>query len=282
MVAGLTVDQMLRLGWFDSICSHKTTYMYYLVQSNLFKERNFDLLMHYLRTTGLEHEVIKWVPFQEEIAINTDRKDIVVFGGVSLAAAAKKYDWKPGIFYNELHDMETYMKHYKDHMLNSDGVCISSQDDLPEGLPDVFFARPTRDTKLFSGGLFSKKGWNESMKAYMELKKGLDHDVRIFVSGDKPYIQQEFRCWVVDNKVITASQYKLGRLVTTKNYDHDQKLINFAQSMVDIYAPSRAFVIDVCLYKGEFKVVEINCINSAGFYDANMTKLIDALENMKY
>lgn len=252
--------------------------MYYIVQENLFKERNFDILINYFQKNKMEYEVIKWIPFQEDIEIKTDRKDIIVFGGVSLAKAAKKYDWNPGVFYNELHDMEIYMKHYGDHMLNSDGVCISSQDDLPEDLPEVFFARPTRDSKLFSGGMFSKKNWNTTMKGYMELKNGKEHNVRLFLSSDKPYIQQEFRCWIVDGKVITVSQYKLGHLVTTKNYDHDTKLITFAQKMVDIYTPSKAFVLDVCIYKGEFKVVEINCINSAGFYDANMTKLIQAFE----
>lgn len=252
--------------------------MYYIVQQNLFKEKNFDILMNILSRRNLGHEVIRWIPFQEDIQINTDRKDIIVFGGVSLARAAQKYEWKPGVFYNENHDMEIYSKYYGTHMLNSDGKVISSQDELPEDLPDVFFARPTQDTKLFSGGLFSRKGWEENMRAYMELKKGLEHDVRIFVASDKEYIQQEIRCWVVDSKVVTISQYKLGILVTAKNLDHEQESIDFAQSMVDIYSPSSAFVLDICKYQGEYKIVEINCINSAGFYDADMNKLIDAFE----
>jgi hypothetical protein len=254
--------------------------MYYIVQENLFKERNFDILINFFKKKKMPYEVIKWIPFQEDIDIRTDRKDIICFGGVSLVQAALKYGWEPGIFHNDNHDMEVYMKYYREHILNSDGVCISSQDSLPEDLPDIFFARPTRDTKLFNGGLFSKKGWNESMRAYMELKKGLEHDVRIFVAGDKNYIQKEIRCWVVDSKVITISQYKLGNLVIAKNHDHDQEVINFAQTVVDLYSPSKAFVLDTCLYQGEYKVVEINCINSAGFYEANMSKLIQALENL--
>lgn len=256
--------------------------MYYIVQQNLFKERNFDILINLLQKQKLGYEIIKWIPFQEEIDIKTDRKDIICFGGVSIAKAAQKYGWKPGIFYNDLHDMESYMKYYGEHMLNSDGVCISSQDPLPDHLPDIFFARPTRDTKLFNGGLFSRKGWEDNMRAYMELKKGLDHDIRIFVASDKEYIQKEIRCWVVNGKVITASQYKLGIIVTTKNYDHEEEAINFAQKMVNIHSPSKAFVLDICLYQGEYKVVEINCINSAGFYDADMHKLINAFENLSY
>jgi len=252
--------------------------MYYIVQKNLFREKNFDILINLFQRWKIEYEIIDWIPFQEEITIHTDRKDIMCFGGVSLAKAAIKYNWNPGIFYNENHDMEVYFQHYKEHMLNSDGFFIRSQDELPASLPEVFFARPADDTKLFSGGLFSKKGWDDTMKAYLTLKKGLEHDVKIFVASDKDYIAKEIRCWVVEGKVVTMSQYKLGILVTQKNYDHDEDARAFAQKMVDIYTPSRAFVLDICLYQGEWKVVEINCINSAGFYDANMDKLLTALE----
>lgn len=255
--------------------------MYYIVQENLFKERNFDILINYFINNKMDYEIIKWIPFQENLEIKTDRTDVLVFGGVSLTKVAIEKKWKPGVFYNENHDMEIYMRHYGEHMLNSDGVVFSSHEELPTVLPNVFFARPTQDTKLFSGGLFSRKGWEESMRAYMELKKGLEHNVRIFAASDKEYIQKEIRCWVVDGKVVTASQYKLGNLVTTKNYDHEIEAINFAQKMVDIYQPSRAFVLDICLHQDTYKVVEINCINSAGFYDANMNKLIQAFEAMK-
>lgn len=253
--------------------------MYYILQENLFKEENFNKLVSYLDKNAIPYEIIKWLPFQEDIEVHTDRKDIICFGGVSLTKAAVKYGWWPGVFYNSNHDMEVYMKWYGDHMLNSDGTVISSEDPLPDNLPDIFFARPTQDTKLFNGGLFSHKGWNENMRAYIDMKKGLESGTRIFVAPDKEYIAKEVRCWVVEGKVVTTSLYKLGILGHQKNYDHEEDAVAFAQSMVDIWYPSRAFVLDICLYQGEWKVVEINCINSAGFYDANMTKLINALEN---
>lgn len=253
--------------------------MYYVIQQNLFREANYDKLMSYLEKNRIQHEVIKWIPFQEDIEVHTDRKDIMCFGGVSLAKAAIKYGWEPGIFYNENHDMEVYFNKYKDHMLNSDGYFIRSHEDLPAPLPETFFARPAEDTKLFNGGLFTKKGWNQNMKAYLDLKKGLEHDVKIFVAPDKEYIAKEVRCWVVDNKVITTSMYKLGILPHQKNYDHEQDAVQFAQRMVNIFAPSKAFVLDICLHQGEWKVVEINCINSAGFYEANMAMLINALDS---
>lgn len=54
---------------------------------------------------------------------------------------------------------------------------------------------------------------------------------------------------------------------------------NYARDMARIYCPAKAFVLDICLYQDEYKIVEINCINCSGFYDADMSKLIQALEN---
>lgn len=59
--------------------------------------------------------------------------------------------------------------------------------------------------------------------------------------------------------------------------------MKFCEEMIKIYQLADAFVIDICevLIDGErrYKIVEAGCINSAGFYQANMQKLIDALEN---
>ena len=45
------------------------------------------------------------------------------------------------------------------------------------------------------------------------------------------------------------------------------------------WRPAEAFVLDVCDTPDGIKVVEINTINSAGFYAADVQKLVFALEN---
>lgn len=258
--------------------------MHYLIQSNLFRESNFHVLIDILTRHNLSHEIIEYRPFSYEIDYQSDRKDIFVFGSVSMTHAASNHGWVPGVFYNDKHDMEIYMKQYGDYMLNSDGTCISYIDPLPEYLPYTFFARPTRDTKVFSGQLFTTDSWNDwkNVTLAADVVKNITDETRIFVAPLKSFIQKEIRCWVVDGKVVTISQYKLGDKVIQQNYDHEQEAVDFAQRMVDIYCPSRAFVLDICLYRGEYKIVEINCINCAGFYDANMFKLIEALEGMEF
>jgi hypothetical protein len=58
----------------------------------------------------------------------------------------------------------------------------------------------------------------------------------------------------------------------------DEGALEFCKKMINIYALAEAFVMDICEVlidnKPEYKIIECGCINSAGFYKANMPKLI--------
>ena len=65
--------------------------------------------------------------------------------------------------------------------------------------------------------------------------------------------------------------------------DIDSDVISYAEKMIAIWQPARAFVIDIALVRGgEFKIVEINNINSAGFYACDIQKFVFAIENMAF
>lgn len=185
-----------------------------------------------------------------------------------------------GSMLNENHDYEVYSDKFGlENMLNGDGFVISFTDKLPTE-DNEFFARPTKDTKVFSGQIFSKKSWNNYLKTCNDSDSVniITDETKILVAPLKN-IQQEVRCWVVGGKVVTASRYKIGDRVIYKNYDDELLFINFAQRMVDKFQVADAFVIDVCLADGNLKVIEVNNINSAGFYECNLYKLIESLEN---
>ena len=254
--------------------------MIYLIQNNTFQERHFDMLIQNLERLGLEYEICKYIPFLHEVEFKTERKDVWCFGAYSMMETNKKYDWYPGCMINKNHDFEVYGKEYGDYMLNSDAQIMEFTDPIPDGDQwNEFFARPTMDAKIFSGTIFSRDNWNKYV-AEASANDAVEHITsvtKIMISSLKN-IQQEIRCWVVAGKVVTISQYKLGCVVSYKNLDHDQEAWDFAQKMVDMYQPARAFVIDICRTSEGFKIVEINCINGCGFYDMNSQKLLMALE----
>jgi len=59
----------------------------------------------------------------------------------------------------------------------------------------------------------------------------------------------------------------------------DQEALDWAQSMVNIFSLADAFVIDICLTNSGWKIVEAGCINSAGFYHADLQKMLLAIED---
>ncbi len=271
--------------------------MFYVIQENTFKERHFDLLLETLNRYGIGHEVVKYIPFHYDIfewydsalhaddpdfkptRYNTTETKVFCFGADGLAKAAKLRGWVPGSMLNSNHDYNVYGPAFGfENMLNGDGYVINFGDPIPFD-DESFFVRPTLDTKSFSGQIFTREAWND----YTQLTEDtnclqvLTDETQVLVSTLKN-IQQEVRCWVVDGKVVTASRYKIGDRVQYLNYDHESFYVDFAQRMVDKFQVADAFVIDVCLADDQLKVVEVNSINAAGFYDCNIEKLITALE----
>lgn len=255
--------------------------MHYVIQENLFKESHYETLIEYLERYGLSYETVPFRPFTGELQFKTDRKDVWFFGSVNGANVIKQYDWYPGSMSNDNHDFEVYAGKYgMDNMLNGDGTIQMISEPLPEDLPYFFFARPAKDTKTFSGGLFNHETWADWIKDLDDsnLMQDVLAETKVLVASLKDNIQQEIRCWIVGGKVVTMSQYKLGTKVKYQNMDDNFAAREYAQSMADIYCPAEAFVLDICMSNDDYKIVEINGINCSGFYDGDMSKLLQALE----
>jgi len=250
--------------------------MYYLIQENLYRDFHEEHLIDTLQKMDLDFELFKIIPFTEELKLKTNRKDIMVFGAVKASHLAKNYNWYPGSFYNENHDYTIYSKYYRENMLNWDSTIQKFGD--PVNIDTDFFVRPTGDNKYFKGEIYSKENWDYFVN--FSLANGhsnsLNYNTPIQICPYKE-IYQEYRSFIVKGKVIETSMYKLG-IRSIRKRCIDQEIIDFAQSMVDLYQISDAFVMDICRCESGLKIVECNCINSAGFYDIDMCKLIFSLE----
>jgi hypothetical protein len=240
--------------------------MFYIIQENVFREQHYDMLEKSLNRMGRSHAKVRIFPFVEKIikledltlqdsGYNVDdlpefdpgRKDIFVFGSIKLARIVKKKGWSPGYMMNENHDYLVYKEHYKDNLLNYDSRIFKISDKF-EWTPDERkFIRPTQDTKSFTGQVFYEQEWEEHMQHNLRNYKSeiFNEETLIQVSSVKK-IYKEIRFWVVDGKVITGSQYRLGNQTIYDEYYEDEAK-EFAQSMVDKFQLAKAFVIDVCL-----------------------------------
>lgn len=254
--------------------------MYYVIQENTFKEENHHVLIETLDRLNINYEIVKVRPFIEDFKFKTKQKNVFCFGSVKMSRLAKKYGWFPGSLLNENHDYRVYSKYYKENLLNYDSKIQRFGDDINE---DIFFVRPCEDTKYFTGKVYTKDEWIFWKENFYKIgaETSLTDDTEIQVSTPKT-ITKEFRFWIVDGEVITGSLYRMGNWIK-RSENVDEGALEFCKQMINIYQLADAFVMDICEVlindKPEYKIIECGCINSAGFYLANMPKLIDAIEN---
>ena len=226
----------------------------------------------------MEYELVKVLPFVEDIKFDTDRTDVFCFGALKMARLAPKYNWNPGVYMTENHDYLVYKDYYKDNLLNYDSKIHKFGDDIL--LRDYSFIRPTKDTKVFTGKVFERNDWVKFRD--QQLTNGhsttLDKDTEIQVSTTK-MIQKEYRFFIVKGVIITGSLYRLGNRVVYDSFI-EKGAIDFCYEMIDEFQLADAFVMDICLVNNEWKIIECGCINCAGFYASDIQKLLMALDTM--
>lgn len=214
-------------------------------------------------------------------------------GSYSLARVAKQQEWLPGAFLDNL-DFEIQYKHWGNHMLNHDAhICRFA--DVPEQ-PVPFFMRPVHDTKAFSGLVTdypSYLEWRANLERMPETVDPVNDPLGVnLMTLDTPVmvckkkeIYSETRCWVIDRKVVTASLCKVGTLVRyeeVRGTGWDNDLIKYAENRASDWSPNRAYVMDVAESPRGREIIEINCLNCAGWYRCDVNKLVMALASMQF
>lgn len=272
--------------------------MHWVLQENIFNEAAWGKLIETLERFNISYSEHKVIPFIGELVPEPPPlKNVICFGSYSMRHTAKVNQWSPGVFDLFDSNFNEQMKHWGHLMLNADSIVCKFKDaDWDSGDK---FVRPIDDSKYFAGAVFDLeefKTWQKNV-CVLELDYGnsLTADTLIQVSTPKK-IYAEYRCWVVDRKIVTVSMYKRGDKVIYQNVDDGTgdevrrfatqvlKTSNCSTSITlsmgnDGWQPARAFCLDVCETPDGWKIVEINTINSCGFYAANITELVLILEH---
>jgi len=261
--------------------------MFWVLQSDQFHENGREVMIQTLERFGIPYAVTQIIPFSQTDSNDpyshqlspevTSEKPIITNGSIMLSKVAKYRGWQPGGFLNDNFDYEVWFPHFKDHLLNRDAVFS----DVASANPDMedIFVRPTLDSKSFNGQVMTRdefSAWQKDVLAGMNTF--VKPDTKIIYSPAKN-IGQEHRHFIVDGEVITSSRYKLGGY---SNFSEgcDRAVSWFAWQMAELWAPARAFVLDTYIAGDEIGIVELGCICNAGFYKADVQKLVMALDSM--
>lgn len=271
--------------------------MLHIIQENVFREEHYDDIIYAIDRLGLDYKIVRVYPYIDkavevkdipdnylgdiddlpDVSIG-DAEKVWCWGSLKISRYAKIRGWTPGVIIDDNYDYTEYSKWWKDYLLNWDSTIqkLSDPIDFNNGLK---FLRPTADSKAFTGAVYDEEKWNNTKKAYLDdvSYSQFSSDTLIQVSSVKN-IQKEIRLWIVNKTVITGSIYQLnGRFHT--NPDIDPEATQFANKVIARGNLADAWVLDVCLSNGEWKVMEAGCINHAGFYKADLQKLVIAIED---
>lgn len=267
--------------------------MLHLIQDKLFTQTNYENLISSLNRLNVNYKIVRVFPYIDKVV---DLKDITeindieslveleikepvwCWGSTNLTKICKKNGWLPGTMLNENHDYLYYRNIWKDDLLNYDSV-ISTIGDKIEWDTVYKFIRPTEDSKAFTGGIFDIEKWNNTKECYLNnpAYSKFNKDTKIQI-GNIKNIQKEIRFWIVKDEIVTFSYYRLGGNSYLNN-EVEPDAIKFVEKMISIGSVADAWVLDICLSDGEWKIVEVNCVNHSGFYSSDIDKIVNSIVN---
>jgi hypothetical protein len=254
--------------------------MHWVLQNNLFEEAGWQALVNALERLELSHSVHKVVPFVGELIppVTVTHDNVICIGSYSMRHVAKRHGWSPGVFDLIDRDFSAQLARWGDHLLNAGSVVTRFAD--VRFTEAAAFVRPTTDSKSFAGKVFERAEFEAWQRAIAQLGPTdgstltVDTEVQM---AQTAVIFAEYRFWVVKGQLVTRSLYKRGRRAFASS-DVDVAVEAYARARVAEWQPHEAFVIDVCETDRGMKIVELNTLNAAGFYAADMQKLVVALE----
>jgi len=247
----------------------------WIVQKNLGDQ---TALMAALDAEDIPHRDIIHIPFSNELPDVEWNGPVICYGAtrfITTALAAGR--WKPGAFF----DPETFRHsvahaHYGKALLNHVARVLPMSEFRrePHAPDDLFFLRPDADLKDFPGALLE---WREFEDWYGHVSAGgvlFEPSIPVVV-GAPIRIAREWRLFMLEGKCLAATQYRQeGRLAIKEGAP--PAVVAFAESLARTWMPAPVAVYDVALSYEEFRLglLEINCFNSAGFYAADVRRIV--------
>lgn len=259
--------------------------MHFLIMDKYFNEEGFRIMKEYMVQNNIPHTSVKPVPVinifvPEDVTDYSDAtyekyfdKNIptMSFGSYALANQLIEAGYTPGGFINDNLNIKIQMEKWgNDVFLNSDAV-FSTLSTLQKPEWKNIFIRPVYDTKKMIARVINNENFDFAVQLYSSYN---EPELEVMVANAKDIIA-EYRLFIVHGKVVAHSLYKLRGEVRMQP-KVPEPIINIAESLCNQWVPADAFVMDFAENSDGFKVLEVNNINCAGFYAANISAIVEA------
>lgn len=251
----------------------------WILQKNLTNPKILKQLKEAIKSDNELWEEVEIVPFSTKLpTIENNNTFKIIYGSTTFMLNA--YDdenFKIGVFYNPFKfQMAHYVKVWETDILNYDGQLIKFGElhQIESKPTQKWFIRPNLDEKQFSGKLSTYQELLEWRERISKLNlPNLNKNTEVWISKPKT-ILKEWRLFVVDNVIVSASRYLKNGQLDKSNDDVPPLMIQFAQEKINDYRIADIYVIDIAEIKEGYKIIECNCFNGTGFYDNNIKKIV--------
>lgn len=184
----------------------------WIVQKNLLAENDLNQIKKACDKYDIEYFDTLVIPFTKELPKFPigDEYENIYYGSTTFMNNLYSKLKPKGLFFNENYSIENYCKQWGQHMLNIDADFITIQEFVDSSKyndDDDIFIRPDSDGKEFDGQVVKFKNAKSFLKRHIEYDSSLSYDSKIVVC--EPYsIKKEWRCILINGKVITSSMYR--------------------------------------------------------------------------
>lgn len=265
----------------------------WVIQTGLQQEDSTVELVKAFSDHGIKWAACHFPPFQNHIPDFNFDGPIVYYGSTSFIEQVYKTPSlrkQAALLYDEKdHSPTEYGGRLGKSWLNQ-GALLTSVGEFLElcetavgGHRFERFIKPAKGLKDFAGKVYTYDQFKNLVVDNADLSK-VRLDTEIIVNNYVS-IKSEIRTWVVEGCLIDMIGYRSGDVQYPWDAYHSSPTLyyavkEYAEQEARKLAHLGAFVLDIAVLAEELKVIEVNCIHAAGFYDTkHISNVVRALDS---
>lgn len=254
----------------------------WVIQRNLSSEDTIEALANSCNESGVDYVLFDMIPFSTNLPDFPKEKKSIFYGSTTtMYLAYRDEHLKEGVFFDEKEfSIKNYVDKWGEHMLNSGAHFLPIKDvsTLDYSSEKWLFVRPNEDSKSFSGAVMKYAEIATWLEGVQQTETFVLTPETEIVIAEPFHIESEWRLWVVAGRVVAATKYRQDFRLQ-KESGCPSEVLNFAEARCKEYTPHEIFVMDIGLCGGQYYIIECGCMNSAGFYSADIRSIVQTVSN---
>ena len=251
---------------------------HFLIQKNIWNEYGYDSSIESLSTVpDVSFQEVNCIPFTSEFDAEVTQKPDCIFGSGRFVNICRERKYPTFSSFAPI-ELDIFAREY---WINGNGQEMTWKQAKSLNITEPLFVKPFTE-KFFTGLLIEKSEDFEKVQLASSFIENED-DEKVWVASPVNIIT-EVRYFVIGGKIITGSVYKINGIGNHIAIDQTHDSYSHCQNLLNNGILRNGMVIDLgsIIDNGlKWKIVELNNLNSAGFYKCNTSAIVNALKYLE-